>query len=126
LIDPYFPNAGDALQIITFGSREGNPASDFGSKSGLDIGNGLRLDPRYDATSLTLVAVATPVPPPPSSRPPSGKHPSEAAWATLHAGPILGLKDKPAQALTAVALGRVKHQVNRNQVDAFFQVLAED
>jgi hypothetical protein len=37
--------------VLIFGSRCG----DFAVDTGLDIGNGLRFDPQYDATSLTLV-----------------------------------------------------------------------
>jgi hypothetical protein len=53
LVVGYTPDLGDSFQILTFGSRTG----DFAFKNGLDLGGGLRLDPQYDAGSLTLVTV---------------------------------------------------------------------
>jgi hypothetical protein len=47
----FLPNIDDRFQILVFGSRSG----DFAVENGLDLGGGLRLDPQYDSTSLTLV-----------------------------------------------------------------------
>jgi hypothetical protein len=52
LTNGYMPNVGDSFQVLIFGSRSG----DFATENGLNIGGGLRLDPQYDASSLTFVA----------------------------------------------------------------------
>jgi hypothetical protein len=61
LINAFMPNNGDPFQVLKFGSRSG----DFATEN-LDEGNGLTFVPVYDATSLTLVAQtsgSTAVPP---------------------------------------------------------------
>jgi hypothetical protein len=52
LINAYMPAVGDSFQILTFTGRNG----DFQTENGLQLGAN-RFDPRYDATSLTLVVV---------------------------------------------------------------------
>ena len=53
VINQYRPDVGDQFQIMTFGSRVGN----FASMLGLDLGDGLIFDPRFDASSLTLITM---------------------------------------------------------------------
>ncbi|HEV2851265.1 MAG TPA: SdrD B-like domain-containing protein [Thermoanaerobaculia bacterium] len=56
IINGFTPALGNSFRILSCGSRSGT----FAATNGLDLGNGLRLDPRYDATGLTLVVVASP------------------------------------------------------------------
>ncbi len=49
----FFPSQGDSFQVMTFASVNG----DFSEYHGLDLGDGLSLDPVFDPTSLTLVTV---------------------------------------------------------------------
>jgi hypothetical protein len=53
LIDGYVPAAGDSFRVLTAGSRTGHLRVTGGV-----IGGGVSLEPRYDATGLTLVAVS--------------------------------------------------------------------
>ncbi|MCH8043827.1 MAG: PEP-CTERM sorting domain-containing protein [Planctomycetes bacterium] len=53
LLNDFQPSAGDTFEIMNFASSTGQ----FSSFSGLDLGGGLRLDPQFDATSLTLVTI---------------------------------------------------------------------
>ncbi|MFQ5796053.1 MAG: CARDB domain-containing protein, partial [Candidatus Bipolaricaulia bacterium] len=55
LINGFVPIAGDRFQVMTFGSRSG----DFATQYGLDLGSGLAFDPVFDTGSLTLVTTAT-------------------------------------------------------------------
>jgi hypothetical protein len=50
---PYRPAHNDRFEILTFDSRTG----DFGTTTGLDMGNRLRLVPVWNANDLTLTAV---------------------------------------------------------------------
>ena len=50
----YAPTLNDTFQILTFTSRNG---TQFDTITGLDLGNGLTLDPQYSDTDLTLVVV---------------------------------------------------------------------
>ena len=56
LLDGFQPGLGDTFEIITFGSRVGG----FGSFAGLNLPNGLRLDPVYEDQRLVLVTVPSP------------------------------------------------------------------
>jgi hypothetical protein len=58
LIDPYMPSVNDQFPILAFTSSSG----DFAVENGLNLGGGLRLDPQYSATNLTLVTVASGAP----------------------------------------------------------------
>lgn len=49
---------GNRFVVMTFGERNGS----FARMSGLDLGHGLRLEPVFDAASLTLHVVAVPEP----------------------------------------------------------------
>jgi hypothetical protein len=54
LIDGFVPRRGDTFTVMTFASRVG----DFASYRGLDLGGGLSLRPRFEATALILEASA--------------------------------------------------------------------
>ena len=59
LINEFVPAVGNSFQIMTFGSR--SPAdSDFPTKNGLNLTNGLVFTPVYHPTDLTLTTVQTP------------------------------------------------------------------
>ena len=56
LINEFAPAVGNSFQIMTFGSR--SPAdSDFPTKNGLNLSNGLVFTPVYHPTDLTLTTV---------------------------------------------------------------------
>lgn len=52
LVNGFKPAEGDAFEILTFESREG----DFETVTGLDLPNNLTFEPTYSDTSLTLTA----------------------------------------------------------------------
>jgi hypothetical protein len=56
LIGGYVPQVGDSFLILTFSSVAGT----FATVNGLDLGNGLYLDPAYGDTGLTLVTMLQP------------------------------------------------------------------
>ncbi len=56
LLDGFFTSEGDGFQVLTFAARTG----DFATINVPDLGDHLRLDPRYSDTDLTLWTVATP------------------------------------------------------------------
>ena len=58
LINDFFPTLGDSFEILKFGEYSGN----FKGFNGLNIGNGLILDPVFTADSLTLVTSNVPIP----------------------------------------------------------------
>jgi len=53
LLDGFVPTAGNSFTVLTFNSR----ANDFATIEGSDLGSGLTLQPQFDATSLSLVAM---------------------------------------------------------------------
>ena len=53
LINSFEPQLGDSFVVLTFDTANG----EFDTANGLDLGNGLILQPVYDANSLTLVVV---------------------------------------------------------------------
>ena len=59
LINDFFPVLGDRFDIITYASYTGDTELDF---TGLNIGNGLRLNPIFSDTGLSLVVGASNVP----------------------------------------------------------------
>jgi hypothetical protein len=56
LIGGYVPQVGDTFLILTFNSA----TSTFATVNGLDLGNGLYLEPVYGDTGLTLVTMSQP------------------------------------------------------------------
>jgi len=56
LLGGYQPVLGDTFEVITYGSRAGG----FGSFAGLNLPNGLWLDPVYEGQRLVLVTVPAP------------------------------------------------------------------
>jgi hypothetical protein len=52
----FVPGLGETFRILTFQARSGG----FDQTDDLDLGGGLRLDPVYDATGLTLTVVNAP------------------------------------------------------------------
>jgi hypothetical protein len=55
LANGFVPTAGDSFDVLTAAQVAGN----FATEQGLDLGNGLAFVPVLDATSLTLVTVAS-------------------------------------------------------------------
>jgi hypothetical protein len=55
LIDGYAPSVGDSFTVLEFGSRMG----EFNSYLGLNLGNGLELDPVFHPDNLTLITKAS-------------------------------------------------------------------
>jgi uncharacterized repeat protein (TIGR01451 family) len=53
LINGFTPSLGQSFKVVGYGSRTGT----FTTLTGLDLGGGLRLDPSYGATGLTLTVV---------------------------------------------------------------------
>ncbi len=60
-LNGFRPSVGDSFNVLAFPSATG----DFVAMNGLDLGNGLRLAPRFSAGGLTLLALAYPVKPAP-------------------------------------------------------------
>jgi uncharacterized repeat protein (TIGR01451 family) len=56
LINGFTPSLGQTFRVVGWGSRAGT----FTTINGLDIGGGLRFEPSYGATGLTLTVVASP------------------------------------------------------------------
>jgi len=56
MLDGFQPNPGDSFVALRYPSAAG----DFTSMEGLDLGGGLRLDPRFTKTGLTLTAAVYP------------------------------------------------------------------
>jgi hypothetical protein len=81
LIQGFVPTIDNRFQILIFGSRSG----DFAVENGLDPGGGLRLDPRYDATSLTLATTGGNVVAP-QVTPPSNQNATEGASVSISLG----------------------------------------
>ena len=56
IINGFTPAQGQTFRVVGWASRTGT----FGTITGLDLGGGLRLDPSYGATGLTLTVVPSP------------------------------------------------------------------
>jgi hypothetical protein len=56
LINGFSPQPGQRFDVLTYGAHAG----DFGSFSGLDLGNGLALMPAATGTTYTLVVTPEP------------------------------------------------------------------
>jgi hypothetical protein len=55
MLNGYRPAAGTTFQVLTYASH----TQSFGSINGTDLGGGLHLNPKYNATNLTLAATQT-------------------------------------------------------------------
>ena len=93
LTNGYLPNAGDSFQVLLFGSVSG----DFATENGLNLGNGLQLDPEYSAGGLTLVTIAGT--PPPGGGASSPRSPTPRSWTRWLSGACRGIP-------TAALLGK--------------------
>jgi hypothetical protein len=118
LANGFTSNLDDRFQVLIFGSRNGN----FTVKNGLDLGNGLRFDPQYDAGSLTLVTTAGNAPPPPGGAGSNGSHHfpvlEQAALSTL---PV----DLAGANLWQAGAAANNGNKAGDGLDMFFQLMAE-
>jgi hypothetical protein len=113
LLNGFVPNVGDRFQILTFGSRSG----DFMTENGLDLGGGLRFDPQYDASSLTLVTTTAPAPAPRPAGPNAGRHPFEAGWEQGNSSTLAEIPGDEALWQALAVASQEKNPLNR--LDAF-------
>jgi hypothetical protein len=118
LTNGFRPNLGDRFQILNFGSRTG----DFAGENGLGLGDGLRLDPQYKDSSLTLVTAGGNNAPPGGAASSNGSHHfpawDEVPFSVQRGSPEGG----PLWQAVSVANNGNKP---RACLDTFFQLLAE-
>jgi hypothetical protein len=118
LVNGFLPNLDDRFQVLLFGSHIGN----FSAENGLDVGGGLRLDPQFDAGSLTLVTTGGNAPPPPGGAGSNGsRHIPTLEQAALSTLPVDLAGGNLWQA------GAVANNGNKagDGLDMFFQLMAE-
>ncbi len=136
-VNGFLPSAGDSFQVLTFGSRSG----DFAAQSGLDLGNGRRLDPRFGARDLTLVTVGTggaarsfvpvetrPLAPATSSAPSGVTMPEDATSAGQLAAVFFGASAAQPDLAPDLSPQDLRNQTDSRSAlaDAFRQGLDED
>jgi hypothetical protein len=115
LTNHFLPNLGDTFEILDFGSRGG----DFRSENGLDLGNGLRFDPQYDASRLTLVTSGGNVPPPGGGGSSHGTH----HFSTWDEVAFTDLQGNAGVALWQADALANEWETGRACLDTFFQLL---
>jgi hypothetical protein len=118
LMNSFEPALGQTFQVLTFGARSG----DFASENGLDLGGGLHFAPQYDSGSLSLVTVGGG-----NAAPPGGRASSPGNRQPAAGDQAVGktVRDALTEGMVPTGLLANSGEEHRASLDVFFSHFSE-